>query len=70
MEFNVEIKKCNPKSCPDGYQELWIDGEWVMESDTCHDKIGIAISSFLNGLTFCGNNLNITINEIPCKFEC
>lgn len=70
MEFDVEIKKCTPKSCSEGYQELWIGGKLVMEGDVFHDKINVAIENFLEGLKFCGNKLNIVKNEIPCKFGC
>lgn len=72
MIYNIEIRKCSPKSCGEGYMELWIDGVEIMSGDAYHDKISIAIDSFIEGLKF-GNptsQVNITNTEIKCKFGC
>lgn len=72
MIYNIEIRKCSPKTCGEGYMELWINGVEIMVGDEYHNKISIAIDSFIEGLKFTTEptQINLSKTEIKCKFGC
>lgn len=67
MSYNIEIKTLSEEGYFSDYtMELWINGVEIMSGDEYHNKISVAIDSFIEGLTFASpeTQVNITKTEI------
>lgn len=49
-------------------QALYLNGSLYMHGDYQHDKIGVRIESFLEGLSFTGATIDIEKLDVPFDF--